>query len=323
MKREWPAPEFLETSRLAHAKVNLGLAVTGRRSDGYHELASVFLRIGLADRLSGTLTNNIAGDQLVVDGDEACPVDGNIVLRAVDLLRTQRPLRAGGNPGLDLVLEKRIPIGAGLGGGSSDAASAISVAAELWWLNLKHTKAMELGAQLGADVPFFVEKLPTALVTGIGEQLEALKAVEGELGLVLVTPAERLATAAVFAELDRHPGASDSGHVIGELAAAFRSGLDAPALVGWAPRLRDANDLWPAAVRLLPGLERLRAELERALDRPFLLSGSGSTLFALYPSLGEARAAGEQLAPNERRELAGASVFAAGTDTDQDAWRIQ
>ena len=310
----------------ARAKVNLGLAVIGRRPNGYHELRSVFLRIGLADRLSGSTDEPLNGDRLAIDGEEDCPVEGNTVLRALKLLRAFHfPLRemSAPLPTLDLRLQKRVPIAAGLGGGSSDGAAAISLAMALWSVTLAERDVVTLSAQLGADVPFFIAGYPAALVSGIGEEIEPLDAAAGEPGLLLVTPIERLSTAAVFAEFDRRPAAPDASHAVDEFSAAFRSGLDAASLAGWALRLRDANDLWAPAVRLLPSLELLRGELERALDRPFLLSGSGSTLFALYASLGEAQEAAGRLSSTGLQQLAGAHVFATGTELRQDAGRMQ
>lgn len=312
----------LPAVRRAPAKVNLGLAITGRRPDGYHELRSVFLRIGLSDRLEATVAKGAAADRLTVIGDDDCPVDGNIVLRALRLLRESVP--AGAElPALELHLEKRVPTAAGLGGGSSDGAAALGLAANLWSIDLADHERNRLAALLGADVPFFAGSHPAALVTGVGNHLEPLPPVAGELCVLLVTPVERLSTAEVFAAFDRLGASSSSGYVVDELALTFQRGLDAPGLAAFADRLHDANDLWPAAVSLQPSLEGLRSELERALDRPFLLTGSGSTLFALYPSLQEAKEAGQRLAPASPGQLEGARVFAAGVDIHQDAGRIQ
>jgi 4-diphosphocytidyl-2-C-methyl-D-erythritol kinase len=312
----------LPQARAAPAKVNLGLAITGRRADGYHELRSVFLRIGMRDRLIGAVAGSTGSDRLTVTGDQDCPVDGNIVLRALQLLRQSMP-PGRQLPALSLELEKRIPVAAGLGGGSSDGAAALGLAADLWGLQPPKEERDRLAAQLGADVPFFAERLAAALVTGVGDRMRGLAAILGEPGLLLVTPRERLSTADVFAAFDRLDAPTCADQVVDELAEAFERGLDPPTLAGWAARLRDANDLWPAAVSLQPGMEGLRAELERVLDRPFLLSGSGSTLFALYASVRAATDAGDRLASTVRQGLTGAEVFVAGVDVDQDAGRIQ
>lgn len=310
--------------RRAPAKVNLGLAVTGLRHDGYHELRTILLRIDLRDRLSATIAQGADTDLLAVSGDDDCLVDGNIVLRALRLLRDSVP---GGDrlPGLELHLEKRTPMAAGLGGGSADGAAAVDLAADLWTIQLSHDERDRLASRLGADVTFFAGHHAVALVKGVGDLISPLPSIQGEPGLLLVTPIARLSTATVFGAYDRLGGSSPSGKVIDELAAAFRHGLDSTAFVALAARIRDANDLWPAAVSLQPSLEPLRSELEHVLDRPFLLTGSGSTLFALYPSPGQAREAGVRLVFNALSELRGARVFAAGIGIGihQEATRIQ
>src|SRR5215212_2268919 len=147
------------------AKVNLTLSVGKRREDGYHELRSVFLRIGLADRLTVSAAAANERDELAVTGLPGCPVEGNLVLRALEVLRRDRaegpPLRAS--------LEKQIPMGAGLGGGSSDCASALDLATQAWGMHLPWAQLAELAIGLGSDVPFFAANVPVALVEGRGE----------------------------------------------------------------------------------------------------------------------------------------------------------
>jgi 4-diphosphocytidyl-2-C-methyl-D-erythritol kinase len=315
------------TDRLAPAKVNLGLAVTGRRPDGYHELRSVFLRVGLCDGLEARLAPGAAADELRISGDDDCSVEGNIVLRALAALRGW----AGADlPPLAFHLDKRIPVAAGLGGGSSDAAAALDLAAGLWGLQLPDDERLRLASELGADVPFFATGHEAALVGGIGDVLLPLPGVSGGAGILLVTPALRLSTATVFAAYDRLQGAtapaapavSTSARDVDELAAALAGGVDGAGLASRAVLLREANDLWAAAVVLAPTLGDLRAELERALQRPVLLTGSGSTVFALYASQDEAREAGESLGGTAPTVLAGARIIAGGVDIDQPPWRF-
>jgi 4-diphosphocytidyl-2-C-methyl-D-erythritol kinase len=273
----------------APAKINLGLAVTGTRDDGYHELASAFLRIGLADTLAVTVAGPGRPDDLVID-DPACPVDGNLVLRAFRALRERLgdPDRAE-LPGLLASLRKRIPMGGGLAGGSTDAAAAIRLAATAWRLPAEGPELTALGARLGADVPFFLGGHAAALVTGIGERLAPLPPLRSRVGILLLTPSFGMATPAVFRAYDAQaaagaaPGAA-AAVTVTELVEAWLDGLDGPALAGWARALRDANDLFPAAASLDDRLRVLRETLESVLGRPVLLTGSGSTLVALYPS---------------------------------------
>jgi 4-diphosphocytidyl-2-C-methyl-D-erythritol kinase len=304
----------------ATAKVNLTLAVTGRRADGYHELASVFVRLALADRLAIIPRDTrSAGDALAVDGDPACPIEGNLVLRAAAVLREHTPRAL---PGLAFHLHKRIPIAAGLAGGSSDAAAALALAATAWDLELDAGHRARLALRLGADVPFFVVDAPTAIVGGVGELVTPLRAVVGGAGVLLVTPPYRLSTAAVFAAFDdvrRHvTGASGMTLHIAQRLGAGLTGRDLAAL---AVDLRDANDLWSAATRVAPPLAALRAALESVLGRPALLTGSGSTLVTLYPSAQGARDARADLimaappAITDCRILATHTVESLGSET--------
>jgi 4-diphosphocytidyl-2-C-methyl-D-erythritol kinase len=307
--------------RDARAKINLGLAVTGRRPDGYHELRSVFLRIGLSDRVEARSVPGGFFDSLSIGGDPECPVDGNLVLRATAELRARL---ASDLPPLAFRLHKAIPMDAGLAGGSSDAAAALYVAAKAWGIGLAPEMRHSVAAELGADVPFFAADLPGALIGGVGEQLEALPAVRG-LGVLLVSPHIRLGTREAFGAFDAMAPsgrAEESGAVVEGLASALRIGMDGGALAEWALALRDANDLWPAAVTLAPILGELRTVLEEQLARPVLLTGSGSTLFALYPSSGDAADAGRSLAALALPELAGARLSAVDEVGPDPAWRF-
>lgn len=296
----------------AHAKVNLGLAVIGRRPDGYHDLRSVFLRLDLHDHLEIRLADDVAGeDELVIDGPPGLPTRDNLVLRALSHLRAavERPL-----PALAVRLDKHIPVAAGLGGGSSDAAAALELAARAWDLPLDRAALMDLAAGVGSDVPFFASGHPAALVSGVGDSVEALPEPRPGAGILLVTPPQRLSTAAVFAELDRIPapsrGAKERTARVATLAAALGGGADAAALAAAAADLRDTNDLWAPAVRLMPQLSRLREQLEAGLGRVVHLSGSGPTLVAVYPSLEAARTAAAVLEQEQAAALRDAVITA-------------
>lgn len=288
--------------RLAPAKLNLTLAVVGRRDDGYHALHSVMVPLDLADRLSfGPLATG--PDTLHVDGFDPGPPADNLVLRAIGLAReaVRRPASgpAGEPPPLAVRLEKRIPVAAGLAGGSSDAAAALGGALEAWGAELDPERLFDLAARLGSDVPFFLVG-GAALVEGRGERVTRLHGVRGQHdeppiapGVLLVTPSLPAHTAAVFAAWSAgamaEPGIArrTSEH----FASEFGSGLTVRALLERAAVLASANDLLPAAVAVVPGLVGLRRGLARTLGRPIGLSGSGPTLWALYPSHEEAQAA--------------------------------
>lgn len=317
----------MKLERIARAKINLGLAVTGRREDGYHELSSVFVRVGLADRLAMTVpVPALEDDVLAVADDAEVPTEGNLVLSATHMLREMHRSASGATeerlPGLAIALEKGIPMAAGMAGGSSDAAAALALAPEAWGIERQDVEPGELARRLGADVPFFVADVDAALVGGLGESVEPLAAIDGGAGFLLVTPRMTLSTAAVFARHDELPVAmSAASEAVSALAELMRSGLDGGGLAAQATQLAAANDLWPAARSLEPVLGTIRDRLTDALDRPLLMTGSGTTLFALYPSVTEAVEAGRTLADEAPDELAGAIVHAVDPISAHASWR--
>jgi 4-diphosphocytidyl-2-C-methyl-D-erythritol kinase len=303
-----PARRITPVVRLAPAKLNLTLAVVGRRTDGYHALHSVMVPLAVADRLSlAPDPSPSARDTIRTEGFDPGPPESNLVLRAVAATRAAvRGHLSAAPPGLAIRLDKRIPVAAGLAGGSSDAAAAIDGALEAWGATnaLTVDERRAVGASVGSDVPFFIDAGP-ALVEGRGERvtpLHGLRVASGEPvpGILLVTPAVRAHTAAVFAAWTSgamgEPGVArrTSEH----FASEFGAGLTGHQLLERAGVLASANDLLPAAAAVVDGLVAFRRALTRLLGRPIGMSGSGPTLWALYPSLDEA-------------DLAAASVRAA------------
>ena len=237
------------------------------------------------------------------------------MLQAASLLRTARAPGAGG---LTFRLTKHVPLAAGLGGGSADAAAALDLAARAWGLALTDDERQDLAARLGSDVPFFAADVDAALVTGRGEHLEPLPGPLDPVGVLLLTSGTGLVTRAVFESwiaLDASAGRAahdaDAALAARELAAALAAGCPASRVVDMAARLRDANDLWPAAIRLRPDLADLRQALEARLDRPLLLSGSGPTLLALYPSRAAADAAATVLRSDPASAVPDAAIRSA------------
>ena len=274
----------------AQAKVNLALAVTGVRPDGYHELCSVFLRLELADTLSvSALPGTYVADVLTIDGDADCPVADNLVLRATTAFRDQAAGRGVAVPLMRIELTKRIPMAAGLAGGSTDAAAMFRLLAARQPGILPRSQLASLAAAVGSDVPFFLDGAGAALVSGVGESVEPLPSPIDPVGVLLVRPPVGASTPAVFRAWDAmHTSmdlASDEAtmDVVDDLARLLRAGASADSLSDRATDLRAANALWLPAVALTPGLRALRESLEQLLGRPILLTGSGSTLFALYP----------------------------------------
>ena len=182
-----------------------------------------------------------------------------------------------------LTLDKQIPVGAGLGGGSSDAAAVLRALARRFANALSAPALAAIAVRLGADVPFFLDPRP-AWVTGIGEQIEPIPEFP-PLDLLLVTPAPPLATADVFRAFD----AALTPPSPSRRMPALRGGP------GWSPSAALlANDLEPVAARLRPGIARVRSELERLGARAVAMSGSGPTMFGLFRDAGQAQAASKE-----------------------------
>jgi 4-diphosphocytidyl-2-C-methyl-D-erythritol kinase len=251
---------------LCPAKVNLGLRVLGRRSDGFHEIVTIFQAIELVDVLtyepSETLT--LAVSHPLVPAD-----DSNLVVRAARLLQakvdTARPR------GAKLTLHKSIPVGGGLGGGSSNAAGALILLNEVWRLGLDRPAMSRFAAELGSDVAFFLQG-GTALGTGRGETIETLPPI-AERAVLLGIPPFGLSTAEVYRALAAPLTARKADVTVPPLFVKLAEGNDF-ALA--------KNDLEGAAFRLREELVAFRDALTRSGAELALLSGSGSTVFGLF-----------------------------------------
>lgn len=283
--------------RLAHAKLNLTLAVVSREPDGYHRLHSVFVPLGIADRLSLAPTTG-ATDSLHVVGFDAGDLENNLVIRALTATRKVVGGRWPGGPGpapaLAGRLEKRIPVAAGLGGGSSDAAAAIDGALEAWAAELTTAERLGVAAGIGSDVPFFLVGGP-ALIEGRGDEVAPLDGLHGTPGVLVVTPSVAVSTPDVFAAFDaiRTHGDGSVRQTSVHLAEELRAKLSTADLVARAGALTMANDLLAATALLVPALIPFKRALSRLLHRPVGMSGSGPSLWALYPSETEAADAAE------------------------------
>jgi 4-diphosphocytidyl-2-C-methyl-D-erythritol kinase len=295
-----PTRRLTPVVRLAPAKLNLTLAVLGRRADGFHALHSVVVLLALADRLSLAVQPAARRDSLHVTGAATGPPGDNLVLRAIAAARIAAAPLAGGPaalPPLAARLEKRIPVAAGLGGGSSDAAAALDSALEAWGVPLPDEERRAVAARLGSDVPLFLAGGP-ALIEGRGERVTALGEVRGDPpGVLLATPAMALATGRVFgAFADAVGTGSGSTRLASEhLASEMREGIRSADLLARAGVLASANDLTAAATLVEPALLAFRRALMRRLGRPVGQSGSGPTLWALYPSHDAAETAAADL----------------------------
>lgn len=247
----------------APAKVNLTLEVLGRRDDGYHDIVSILQTIDLCD----TLTLEPA-DAIILECDRAAlQSPDNLALRAAHLLRDA----TGCEKGTRIRLQKGIPVAAGLGGGSSDAAATLKGLNVLWGLGLSREELVRLASKLGSDVPFFVYG-GTAMAQGRGEQVRPLPPADLKW-MVLLAPAIEVPrkTAALYGRLT--PSHFTSGALTRKLEARIRGGGDAP------PQFL-FNVFDDVAFDAFPGLERYWQTFYSLGAREIHLAGSGPTVFA-------------------------------------------
>jgi 4-diphosphocytidyl-2-C-methyl-D-erythritol kinase len=263
---------------LAPAKVNLGLFVGPTRTgDGRHELVTVMQSISLADEL--TLQDAPAGathDEIVCPGVSG-PPSQNLAARALAAFRASTSWRA---PPLRLSIHKRIPLAAGLAGGSADAAATLRLARHASGLGDEQL-LLTLATELGADVPAQVSP-GRWLATGAGERLEGLADPNPEsFGLLILPSHASLSTAAVYAEADRL-GLGRSGEHLEDSRRALKAALELSAPVPAARELLD-NDLQRAAISLCPDIARTLKQVREAGADHALVSGSGPTVVGLFP----------------------------------------
>jgi 4-diphosphocytidyl-2-C-methyl-D-erythritol kinase len=261
---------------LAPAKINYVLDVLGKRSDNYHELRMVMQRIALSDeieisRREGSSIRVFCGQDGVPDGAE------NIAWRAANALLEKAQLQVG----LDITIVKNIPVAAGLGGGSSDAATVLMGLNQLLDLRYSDDSLMSVGVTLGADVPFFIFK-KTALAEGIGERLTAVDGLP-PVWLVLVNPNIHVSTAWVYQNLQ----------------LTNRSGIDKlPKFCGSVTELSSllSNDLEAVTIGQFPVIQEIKDMLRGYGAQGVLMSGSGPTVFAIFESETQAKFCHDKIA---------------------------
>lgn len=259
-----------QVSLPAHAKLNLLLRVLARESDGFHGLETLFCLVSLADTL-GAERRDGKGVTVEVAGAEVGPPEQNLAARAATMV-----LEATGHRfGVHLTLEKRIPVRAGLGGGSSDAAAALVAVNRLAGNAVPRHELLQFAAHLGSDVPFFLSGSPLALGWGRGERLLALPPLPAA-PVLLVTPGTGVGTADAYGWVD---AARQSAGRRGAVA------LDLDALSRWGDIGRLAgNDFESVVFARVPEIRAAFEALVRTRPLVCRMSGSGSTLFAIYRS---------------------------------------
>ena len=249
----------------AYAKVNLGLSVLGRRADGFHDVDTLLVRLELCDTL--TLNPGEKGVKLELTGATInVPPEQNLAYRAAKLYLREAEITSG----VELGLEKRIPVAAGLGGGSADAGAVLRGLAQFYPSNVD---IVELAAQLGSDVPFFAADLGAAHATGRGEVLEPLAV--SELHLVLVNPGVGVSAGDAYRQLEKLTEPLELEVILRQLARNKEPGY--------------FNALTDGVVGLEPVIGEVLAVLRRTRLKGVLMSGSGSTCFGLAAGQREAQ----------------------------------
>ena len=272
---------------LAPAKLNLFLHITGRRPDGYHTLQTVFQLLDWGD----TLHFKRRDDGLITRSTEIAdvPAEHDLTVRAATLLKTH----TGSSEGVDIEIDKRLPMGAGLGGGSSDAATTLLALNRLWKLNLPRLELQALALKLGADVPFFVFG-KNAFAEGVGEALDVVQLPPRHF--LVVTPRVHVPTAAIFSE-----------------EALTRDSK--PLTITDFPAGLSCNTEWPESFgrndmqRVVVGKYAEVAQVLRWFENvaPARMSGSGASVFAAFCSKAEAEAVQAKL-PGEWNSAVAASL---------------
>jgi 4-diphosphocytidyl-2-C-methyl-D-erythritol kinase len=280
-----PSPP--DTIRVAaHAKVNLFLRILARESSGYHQIETAFALLELADELEATRT--ASGVTITVSGADVGPAEENLAVRAARAVLEA----TGARFGVALTLTKRIPVRAGLGGGSSDAAAALHAVNALAGNAVPRHELLHLATRLGADVAFFASGAPLALGWGRGERLFRLAPLPSAPALIAVPPIA-VATPDAYAWWDAmHPDPATRGPVV----------LDADALAGWGSIGRlGGNDFELPVFGRHPPLRALYEKL--AATKPYWvrLSGSGSAVAAVYRNERDRDDAAQQIGEKDQR----------------------
>lgn len=259
----------------APAKINLGLYITDKRADGYHELASIFLPVGLYDILEIEKDDTTDDISITTTGPFASSCGDpkkNTVYKAHQAIKQAVTLQQG----FKVNIEKNIPPQAGLGGGSSDAGAFISAVNQLMGLSFNSLELQAIGAKVGADVPFFIKGSP-AFVEGIGEKITTFELLK-DYWVIIAKPRAGLDTAMVYANLTlsltlKSINAKRKEHL---KSIAFQGLKEAEKLGGIS------NDLETPSVELLPEILEIKRFLEGHKPIACMMSGSGSSVFAIF-----------------------------------------
>lgn len=252
----------------APAKINLGLDIIGKHEDGYHELSMIMISVDLNDYVT---VSDLETDGIIMESNNhKMPLNGrNDVFKAASLIKE----RYGIKKGVKIVLEKSIPICAGLGGGSTDAAATIRALNKLWELNLSKDEMIEIGFAIGSDVPYCLDA-GCALITGKGEVVQCLNT-HLSSWVVLVKPDFGISTRTIFSEIDCN---TISRVDIEALKAAILA-EDYKAMIEHM-----GNSLEDVTISRKPFIQKIKDKMMKCGADVALMTGSGPTVFALCPS---------------------------------------
>jgi 4-diphosphocytidyl-2-C-methyl-D-erythritol kinase len=257
----------------APAKINLALKILRKRADGYHDIKSILQKVSLYDTLS-LKRSPLQGITVTAD-DPSIPTDSrNLAYRAADLLLKQQKI----TPGISIHIKKRIPAGAGLGGGSSNAAATLTGLNKLLRCNLTETELLRLGVEIGADVPFFIYDKPSALAEGIGEQLSPVT-IQVPLWLVIVFPGFSISTKWAY---ENYRVLTNEGKNI-RIPPYFEQLNSVLHIL--------SNDLENVVTKQYPEIQEIKHTLIQAGACGSLMSGSGSSVFGIFPDEQQAQEA--------------------------------
>lgn len=252
----------------AHAKVNLMLRVLAREEHGFHSIETLFLRVALGDEVTVSLRDS--GASLESRGADTGPADANLALRAARAFQAD----CAWPPGFAITIEKRVPVGGGLGGGSADAGAVLRALAALAPHPVAPERLLRMARGLGSDVPFLTTSAPCALAWGRGERMLALSPPPSR-AVVLAMPHFAVATADAYRWLDDSRGG----------AADEACALDPARLASWdSLAALAANDFEPVVAARHPTIAHLLGALRRSGATLALLAGSGSTVFGIFPA---------------------------------------
>lgn len=261
----------------SYAKINLYLRIGKRLSSGYHSIQAVMQSIELSDTIS---IEPVSEDKIIVEcTNKELENENNLAYKAALLLKKKFKVRQGAK----IFIEKNVPIEAGLGGGSSNAATALTSLNKLWGLKLKETQLIELASQIGSDVPFFIGE-NAALVEGIGDKVKPIKK-SFSINLVLINPGFRVSTKWAYSAFDKQKPKIKTKADINQLIKA----IEKKDIKEIANNLH--NDFEPIITKKYKVVQDIKTNLLRNDALNACISGSGPTVFGIFNSIYEAREA--------------------------------